>query len=298
MVVVVVVLAVLLVSALVALLVARRRLTATSGRADEAAAVAATRAEELAATMAARDEAAAAHAVAEAGRTEAEAAATAARQEAETATREADEHVAVAEAELAAARAEADVAALARADADARLTDFQHRTETAESARVAALGAADRAVSDAPSTSGDLDAQLMWALERSRTERTWRHSVAVDPTGSPFHDAGAALVEAIQVELDAAREEVGAEVDLDADLPQDVSAAGAVLTLRVVQELIADIVRRAETTTLRLRAEGTDLVVVVDAADEDGRPVAPAPLPIPPSDALEQTADGVRIHTT
>ena len=237
-------------------------------------------------------------------------AAEAARAEADEASADAERRAAVADREAAAAaelsrlaeaaeqqaRLEAEVAAQARDDAEQRLAAFEQRALDAEVAHEAAFGDAERAERTAPASSGDLDPQVLWALEKARTERTWRHSVAVDPTASPFREAGVALADAIQVELDAAREEVGAEVELDAELPDDLSAAGAVLTLRVVQELVADLVRRAETTTLRLRPDGDDIVITVDAVDEDEQPVTPRPLPIPPSAAIETLPDGIRVR--
>jgi len=294
------VLAVLLAGTVVALLVTRRRLGAARSTTRVAEARVAEQADELSSTAAARDEAAAARVAAD----DARAAAEAERGEAEARARTAEEQAA-AEAERAArayaereqAQLEAEAAATARVEAEGRLAAFERRAAATESGLAAAAEAVDRATASAPPVSGDLDAQVLWALEKSRTERTWRHSVAVDPSGSPFSDAGVALTEAVQVELDAAREDVGADIDLDADVPDGLTAAGAVLTLRVVQELVADIVRRAETTTLRLQPDGdTDLLVTVDATDEDGQPVPPSSLPIPPSGAVESVPGGARIR--
>jgi hypothetical protein len=111
-----------------------------------------------------------------------------------------------------------------------------------------------------------------------------------------FSDDANPLLAAVQVELDAAREDVGAVVELDADLPDGLTVSASVLALRVTQELIADIVRRSEESTVRIGVDGTDLVVDIDAVDEDGEPVLPNPLPLPPSAAVEVTATGVRIH--
>ena len=58
----------------------------------------------------------------------------------------------------------------------------------------------------------------------------------------------------------------------------------------------ADLVRRAETTTLRLRPDGDDIVITVVAVDEDEQPVTPRPLPIPPSPAIETLPDGIRVR--
>lgn len=142
-----------------------------------------------------------------------------------------------------------------------------------------------------------LDADVVWILERARSERTWRFSVATGPTSeSVFEGAGDPLLAALQVELDAAREDVGAIVELDAELPGGLSSAASVLTLRAAQELLADVVRRSEETVLRLRADADDLVIDVESVDENGQPVRPRPLPIPPSPAVTMTETGVRIH--
>jgi len=142
-----------------------------------------------------------------------------------------------------------------------------------------------------------LDADVVWILEQARSERTWRFSVATGPTSeSVFDGAGDPLLAALQVELDAAREDVGAIVELDAELPGGLSSAASVLTLRAAQELLADVVRRSEETVLRLRADADDLVIDVESVDENGQPVRPRPLPIPPSPAVTVTDTGVRIH--
>jgi hypothetical protein len=111
-----------------------------------------------------------------------------------------------------------------------------------------------------------------------------------------FVDASNPLLAAVQVELDAAREDVGAVVELAADLPVGLTVSASVLALRATQELLADIVRRSEESTVRIGVDGTDLVVDIEAVDENGEPVLPNPLPLPPSAAVAVTATGVRIH--
>ena len=99
--------------------------------------------------------------------------------------------------------------------------------------------------------------------------------------GSFLDGADDPLLAALQVELDAAREDVGAIVELDAELPAAVTPAGSVLVLRAAQELLARAMKTAEETTLRVRVDGDDVVVTVVAADEDGEPVPVEPLAIP-----------------
>jgi hypothetical protein len=142
-----------------------------------------------------------------------------------------------------------------------------------------------------------LDPELLWTLERARSERTWRQSVALgaDST-SVFEGSEHPLREALQVELDAAREDVGARVELDTDVPADVTAGGSVLVLRAAQELLARAVKVAEETTLHVRADGEDVVVTIEAVDEEGAAVAIDPLAVPASADVEATDGGVRVR--
>ena len=104
------------------------------------------------------------------------------------------------------------------------------------------------------------------------------------------------LLDALHIERDAAREEVGATVDLDIELPDAPSAASSLLTLRATQELLAGVVRRAEETTVRVRPDERDIVVTIRAVDADGDPIEVEPLSLPPSLELEPLADGVRVR--
>ncbi len=109
-------------------------------------------------------------------------------------------------------------------------------------------------------------------------------------------DAAEPLREALQIELDAAREEVGVEVELAAELPADLTTAGSLLALRVAQELLAPAVRRGELTSLQLGPDGPDLIVGVHSLDQDDEPVALEPLEIPASADIEVTPGGARIR--
>ena len=178
-----------------------------------------------------------------------------------------------------AAEARATAAEASATEAEARATDAMARADAAEA----------RAVG--------VDADALWALELLRSERTWRHSVALGPdVPSVLDDATEPLQQALQIELDAAREDVGVEVELDAELPAELTAAGSLLTLRAAQELLAPAVRNGELTSIQLRADGADVLIAVHSLDQDDEPVAVEPLAIPASVDIEPTADGVRIR--
>ncbi|MCU1364758.1 MAG: hypothetical protein JWL72_2680 [Ilumatobacteraceae bacterium] len=190
-----------------------------------------------------------------------------------------------AKARRAAAIAEASIEQ-SRLDAERAINDSITSEERA--------AAAERRAAEASAIG--VDPHVLWALERSRVERRWKLSVTMHPDRGPlFADAPNALVEALQVELDAIREEVGTVVALAADLPPTVTAAGSLLTLRATQELLASVVRRADTIKLRVFAEVNDIVVMIEARDERGQLVEPLLLATPPSLGLEASPGGVRI---
>lgn len=139
------------------------------------------------------------------------------------------------------------------------------------------------------------DPMVLWALERSRSERTWRHSVASSPD-QPYAPIGSGpLTDALHVEVEAAREEVGTSVELAVDVPDDLTAAGCVLILRVAQELLASVVHRAEMCVLHVHCDGRDAIVRVTGEDEHGAAVVSELLPLPASPSVMPDDDGYRI---
>ena len=142
-----------------------------------------------------------------------------------------------------------------------------------------------------------LGPDVLWALEQSRSERTWRQSVATNPDEpSVLARSTNVLVDALRVEVDATREEVGTHVELLADIPAGVSAGGSLLTLRAAQELLATVVLRAESSMLRVHADGRDLVILLESIDEHGARVPPGSLVVPASEVIELIEGGVRIR--
>lgn len=314
MIVVVIVLGVIAVAALAAVALTRRRLDAERALTATAEQQAAARAAEVAARTAelearATELATAAGERAAATELAAERAEQARLADERAAASETAERAAVEAATAAEQRALAAESMAAERDPAGIVTPPEQETTTARDPDPAEDAAAPEQYAAEPTTqtttlerasaapATGLDADVLWILEQARSERTWRFSVATGPTNeSVFEGAGDPLLAALQVELDAAREDVGAIVELDAELPDGISTAASVLTLRAAQELLADVVRRSEETVLRLRADADDLLIDVESVDEDGQPVLPRPLPIPPSPAVAVTETGVRIR--
>lgn len=180
---------------------------------------------------------------------------------------------------------------------------WKERSTAAEDAREQAEAERDRAVAESAEAAalaarlvddGSADPAALWALERRRSERTWRHSVGVPGAPSPL--AGSDLLRAaLQIEVDAAREDAGAVVELAADLPEALSAGASLAVLRSAQELLADAVTLGEEVTLRVGHEGGDVLIGVDGVDAEGSALTPSRLDLPPS-RLEAEPGVVRIR--
>ncbi|MCU1392407.1 MAG: hypothetical protein JWM34_835 [Ilumatobacteraceae bacterium] len=298
MVVVLVGLGVVLIVAIVVAVIMVSRLKQQRALVLEAEEVVATRSRELAAKGVALERAERLRA--EAGE-RAEAAAQAAAQ-AEAERLQAEEAKAKADAdrlraEQARAMADDERAKARQAAAIAEAAVGQSKVE-AERANAEALAAAARAAAAdqraAEASAIGVDPHVLWALERARSERRWKLSVAIGPDRK-LNGSTNPLIQALHVELDAIREEVGTIVALDAELPPNVTAAGSLITLRATQELLASVVRRSDTISLRVRADGADILVTIEARNDRGEFVEPLALQTPPSLGLEPVDGGVRV---
>ncbi|MDQ3177698.1 MAG: hypothetical protein M3Q72_09165 [Actinomycetota bacterium] len=222
--------------------------------------------------------------------------------EAERRAEEADRRVRAADEQMTNAAERAALAEQRLAQAEQRLAavpDDTSEATTADGDEPAHLNGGDEATAAAPNTSSGRDetGEVLWALELTRSARTWRNSVAVS-TDEPSVLDGAddVLLEALNIEVDAAREEVGAVVELDADIPDTVNPQGSLVALRATQELLNATIRRSDITTIHVRGDGSDLVVTVDGVDDHDEPIAPPSLTLPPSSRIEAIEGGVRIH--
>lgn len=209
----------------------------------------------------------------------------------------ADKTVVEREAEIATAR---DELASSRDSLAAESAALATATEQVDQLRVDLAGAEQSAAeanerARVAAAATGIEPGVVWPLELLRSDRVWRYSVSPGrPADSPFAATGTPLMTALKVEVDAARNDIGADVELAADLPPDLEPATATVVLRIAQELLADVVRRSDTVTLQVALDDQDVVVTVDAIDRDGEPVLPRPLPVQ-SPLLESIPNGVRV---
>lgn len=95
------------------------------------------------------------------------------------------------------------------------------------------------------------DAATLWKLELARSERTWRYSVAILPDDpSPYTDADDPLRLAIETEVSALRDDVGAFLTAEVQPHLTDDPATAHLILRLAQELLAQAARLDEPSHL------------------------------------------------
>lgn len=105
----------------------------------------------------------------------------------------------------------------------------------------------------------------MWALERHRQARVAGTPLLGLAIG-PGMDLTAGLTEAVRVELEVLREDVGTHAELvGVDLDDGIDARNALTLLRIVQELTATLAKRADELRVTIGREG-DLAVVTVAA--------------------------------
>ena len=113
----------------------------------------------------------------------------------------------------------------------------------------------------------------LWALERHRQARLASTPLLGLAVG-PGADLTVGLTEAIRVELELLREEVGTHAELATlDLGESVDAHEALTILRIVQELTSTLAKRADELQVHVGREERDATVRV-VADRLDRPAA------------------------
>jgi len=121
-------------------------------------------------------------------------------------------------------------------------------------------------------TAGDARGAGLWALERLRQSR-FAGTPTLRSASGPGLDMAADLRDAIALELELLREDVGTYAEVTAvALGSSVSAREALAVLRVVQELSASLAKRADELRIEVQRDGDVAVVIVEAS---GWPDAP-----------------------
>jgi hypothetical protein len=190
--------------------------------------------------------------------------------EADAATAAAEAASVVAELQTRVDNQSAEIAALV-----ADNNSMHERATAAEAAKVEAEEAAadaearnTGAVVGAVASVDGTDPAALWQLELVRSERTWRTSVAVDPSAEqgPFAVADDPVRLAVEITAAALREDVGAFISLDWQVPPIEEPAKRHLVVRVAQEMLEAAARTPEPLRLvvtgdqdvQLRLEPTD----------------------------------------
>jgi hypothetical protein len=115
-------------------------------------------------------------------------------------------------------------------------------------------------------TAGDAGGAGLWVLERLRQSRL-AGTPALRAASGPGLDLAADLRDAIALELELLREDVGTYAEItDVALGSTVSPREALAVLRVVQELAASLAKRADELRIDVQRDGDAAVVTVVAA--------------------------------
>lgn len=168
------------------------------------------------------------------------------------------------------------------AEVSRRMKDEAERRAGAEAALAQAEAERARlveALAEAEEAAGGGDeaqAARLWSLALAAVRRTWDVSVAPSPgMASPLDGADDELRAAVEIEVDAAREEAGAAIELEWHGDAVAPASVALGALSIAQELIARLAKISDGSRLRVTSTSEGVTVEVSATDVDGRSVVP-----------------------
>lgn len=186
-------------------------------------------------------------------------------------------------AELARRAADAEAADARRARDDALERASRARRDSADVAKrmkqeADARAAAEVALAEAEASAAGSDEQAaeLWSLALAAVRRTWEVSVAPSPgLPSPLDGSEDELRDAIGIEVDAAREEAGAAIELIWSGTAVAAPAVAVRALALAQELIGRLAKGTDAAVLQVTSEPGRIAVEVTGTDVEG---APAPV--------------------
>ena len=187
-----------------------------------------------------------------------------ARESADAARRSAEGHAAE-------ARRERDDALERAGRARRDAADVAKRMKQEADARVAAeVALAD---AEAAASGSDERAIELWALALAAVRRTWEVSVAPSPgLPSPLDGSDDELRAAIGIEVDAAREEAGAAIELEWSGSTVTTPALAVRALALAQELIGRLAKATDAAVLHVTSGPDGVTLEVTGTDVDGTP--------------------------
>ncbi|MEM8925736.1 MAG: hypothetical protein AAGD35_19710 [Actinomycetota bacterium] len=223
-------------------------------------------------------------------------------QAAATAAELATTEAALAEATATGAELAADVETKAGriAELEGEVEGLADRIEAAETAAASAKARASGIVIGELSDGGARP-ETLWNLEVTRSERTWRTSVATNPEGdtSPFEVSDDPLRLAVEIEASALRENVGAFITIDWQADPVDDATQRHLILRVAQELLESAARSPEPSMLSVTQDDDGEISLGLSAAEDGDQVINIIPPRITSDLLDfRTDDGEGLSVT
>lgn len=188
----------------------------------------------------------------------------------------------LADADRATARRERDDALEREKRARREAADVGRRLHQEHAARTAAEEAGARWEAElaearaAAAARPEHDAGELWALALAGVVRTWDVSVAPSPgMPSPLEGADDQLRAAIEIEVDAAREEAGAAIDLEWSGDAIHAPEVSLRALSIAQELVARLAKASEAAVLRVTSDDDGVVIDVEGHDADGRSVVP-----------------------
>ncbi len=127
-----------------------------------------------------------------------------------------------------------------------------------------------------PGTSGngdhvDVDAGMLWALALVRVERIWRNSISLGlDDGSPLDDADDQLRAAVEIGVDAAREDAGADIELSWSGDRVVDGAPALVVLAAIESVIDAMAKTTSTTVIDVVVGPDDVRITFAATDDSG----------------------------
>ncbi len=141
-------------------------------------------------------------------------------------------------------------------------------------ARESELDATRRALEVARAAGVGGLADVLWDLSLRQAEATWRLSIAVDPSApSPLAACIDPFRTAVEIEIDAAREESGAVIELTWIGDGATASEHSVVALAIVRDVINQVGTAAASTTLTIACLDDAVELTVDSVDDDGEPV-------------------------